>query len=60
MGRAGGNAHCEHNAMTATPWMSLMRATRMMSRLFTRNTAVQDNIRTLLDYLNATIPGAHR
>eukprot|EP00959_Pyramimonas_sp_CCMP1952_P274118 5730000-Pyramimonas_sp.AAC.1 len=37
-----------------------MKAMRMMSSLFTRNTAVQDATRKLPDHLNATIPGGHR
>eukprot|EP00959_Pyramimonas_sp_CCMP1952_P287665 6015863-Pyramimonas_sp.AAC.1 len=60
MGRVGGDAYCECNTVTATPWMSLMKAMRMMPSLFTRNTAVQDNIRKLPDHMNATVPGGHR
>eukprot|EP00959_Pyramimonas_sp_CCMP1952_P031934 670124-Pyramimonas_sp.AAC.1 len=33
---------------------------RVILSLFTRNTAVQDKIRTLPDHLNAAIPGSHR
>eukprot|EP00959_Pyramimonas_sp_CCMP1952_P177573 3712035-Pyramimonas_sp.AAC.1 len=60
MGRVGGNAHCDYNTTTATPWMSFTKATCMISSLFTRNTAVQERIRGLPDHLNATVPGSGR
>eukprot|EP00959_Pyramimonas_sp_CCMP1952_P360367 7546267-Pyramimonas_sp.AAC.1 len=40
--------------------MSLMNAMRVMSSLFTRNTAAQENTRKLPDHLNATVPDGHR
>eukprot|EP00959_Pyramimonas_sp_CCMP1952_P274760 5743763-Pyramimonas_sp.AAC.1 len=60
MGRVGGDAYCEYNTVTATPWMSLMKATCRMSSLLARNTAVWGATRKLPDHLNATHPGGHR
>eukprot|EP00959_Pyramimonas_sp_CCMP1952_P326734 6839427-Pyramimonas_sp.AAC.1 len=56
MGRVGGDAHCERNATTTAPWMSLTKAMCMMSSLFTRNTAVQDNIRARPDFSKRSNP----
>eukprot|EP00959_Pyramimonas_sp_CCMP1952_P086887 1817735-Pyramimonas_sp.AAC.1 len=60
MGGAGGNAHYEYSATTATPWMPLTKAICMISSLSTRNTSVQDNLRGLHDHLHAAIPGSYR
>eukprot|EP00959_Pyramimonas_sp_CCMP1952_P238151 4976899-Pyramimonas_sp.AAC.1 len=53
----GGNAYCEYNTVTATPWLSMLKAMCALSSLFTRNTAVPDSTRNLPDHLKAAIPG---
>eukprot|EP00959_Pyramimonas_sp_CCMP1952_P034482 722999-Pyramimonas_sp.AAC.1 len=53
----GGDAHCEYNSITATPWLSMLKAMCTLSGLFTRNTVVQEATRNLPDHLNAAIPG---